>query len=51
MDFQRAFALHRGDKGHGEVPRTLDPMPYDLIQRTVEKLIEQHSPESGEPMG
>ena len=45
-DFERAFAPHRGDKGTAKFPY-VDPMPYDLIQRTVEMLIEQHSAESG----
>jgi uncharacterized protein YdhG (YjbR/CyaY superfamily) len=45
-DFERAFAPHRGDKGTATFPY-VDPMPYDLIQRTVEQLIEQRSAESG----
>ena len=45
-DFEQAFAPHRGDKGTAKFPY-VDPMPYDLIQRTVEMLIEQHSAESG----
>ena len=44
-DFERAFAPHRGDKGTAKFPY-IDPMPYDLIQRTVERLIEQRSAQS-----
>jgi uncharacterized protein YdhG (YjbR/CyaY superfamily) len=39
-DFERAFAPHRGDKGTATFPY-VDPMPYDLIERTVELLVRQ----------
>jgi uncharacterized protein YdhG (YjbR/CyaY superfamily) len=44
-DFEREFAPYRGDKGTAKFPY-VDPMPYDLIQRTVERLIEQRSAQS-----
>ena len=49
-DFEREFAAHRGDKGTAKFPY-VEPMPYDLIQRTVAILVEQRSAESDKAAG
>lgn len=40
-DFEAEFAPHRGEKGTARFPY-VDPMPYDLIERMVEHLREEH---------
>jgi len=42
-DFEREFAPHRGDKGTATFPY-VDSMPYDLIERMVEHLLQQRRP-------
>ncbi len=42
VEFEEEFAAHRGDKGTARFAY-VDPMPYDLIQRMVERLLAQRT--------